>query len=176
MEDRSDYGYWFDTALDNYLLEQTGFKTCTLCFCCLPISKFKRRGIADQKKTSWCYECKKIYAAENKDKYREKKNAQARGWRKDLRLQLLSIYSNDPLNPACTCCDEYRTEFLAIDHIHGGGHRQKKEIGTHIYKWLRDSKFPPGFRVLCHNCNQSLGAYGYCPHEKKTENNGFLTA
>jgi hypothetical protein len=27
--------------------------------------------------------------------------------------------------------------------------------------------FPPEYRVLCHNCNQSHGWYGYCPHEKE---------
>jgi len=25
--------------------------------------------------------------------------------------------------------------------------------------------YPTGFRVLCHNCNQAIGLYGYCPHK-----------
>ena len=32
---------------------------------------------------------------------------------------------------------------------------------------INSNSFPPGFRVLCHNCNQALGAYGYCPHKGK---------
>lgn len=39
-------------------------------------------------------------------------------------------------------------------------------LGAHFYKWLEHNHFPPGFRVLCHNCNQARGFYGYCPHEK----------
>lgn len=38
----------------------------------------------------------------------------------------------------------------------------KKEEGKNLYYWLLVHNFPKGFRVLCHNCNQSLGMYGYC--------------
>lgn len=30
--------------------------------------------------------------------------------------------------------------------------------------WLIHNRFPEGFRVLCFNCNNSLGMHGYCPH------------
>lgn len=58
-------------------------------------------------------------------------------------------------------------EFLAIDHIDGGGtaHRRQVGHGDAFYKWLRAAGLPAGFRVLCHNCNLSLGFYGYCPHD-----------
>jgi hypothetical protein len=42
-----------------------------------------------------------------------------------------------------------------MDHIHGGGYRHGKELGSSgkLYKWLVDNHFPDGFRVLCANCN-----------------------
>jgi hypothetical protein len=68
--------------------------------------------------------------------------------------------------PKCDCCGEDRFEFLAIDHSKGGGNIHRKEIGAKagIFRWLIRNNFPDGFRILCHNCNLSLGFYGYCPH------------
>jgi len=70
----------------------------------------------------------------------------------------------------CACCGESDVHFLAIDHINGGGnvHRKQTGIGTgaYFYKWLRKHKYPKGYRVLCFNCNFSLGAYGMCPHQE----------
>lgn len=55
-----------------------------------------------------------------------------------------------------------------MDHRFGGGNRHRRKLkaaGHHdIYKWLVDHSYPPDFRVLCANCNQSLGNYGRCPH------------
>jgi hypothetical protein len=62
-------------------------------------------------------------------------------------------------------------EFLAIDHENGGGKRHMKQIGgggAMLARWLRDNKFPLGYRVACHNCNQSAGLYGCCPHKGQT--------
>lgn len=63
---------------------------------------------------------------------------------------------------------------MAIDHTQGGGKRHraklKTEGGRGFYHWLIKNGFPEGFRVLCHNCNNALGFYGYCPHSGKTQN------
>ncbi len=81
-----------------------------------------------------------------------------------LRLEALEHYGNG--HPQCACCGEDRMEFLAIDHIYGGGGQHRKKEGIHhLVRWLKKNGYPPGFRVLCHNCNFSLGAYGYCPHQ-----------
>lgn len=80
--------------------------------------------------------------------------------RQRLRFEIITHYGGK-----CDCCGESAIEFLAVDHVNGGGNRQKKEIGcSGLYCWLKRNGFPKGFRVLCHNCNQSLAAYGYCPH------------
>lgn len=78
------------------------------------------------------------------------------------KFKVLSHYSNGDLK--CTCCSERVHFFLATDHINKGGTKHREEIGGHTYKWIIDNNFPPDFRVLCHNCNSSLGHYGYCPH------------
>ena len=90
---------------------------------------------------------------------------------KFLRIAALKHYGNK-----CACCGEKQYEFLAIDHIKGGGTKHRKSInGKNIYLWLFQQKYPKGFQVLCHNCNQAKGYYGRCPHKNqsnKVQDNG----
>jgi hypothetical protein len=87
-----------------------------------------------------------------------------------IRKQALVHYSGDPPKCQCPHCPETLSEFLTIDHVGGGGNRHRIQInGRNIYRWLRINKYPPGFRVLCMNCNFSLGKYGYCPHDSHTQ-------
>jgi hypothetical protein len=57
---------------------------------------------------------------------------------------------------------------LALDHVNGGGREERKTMSTQqiALRAIRNG-FPPEYRILCHNCNQSHGWYGYCPHEKE---------
>lgn len=83
--------------------------------------------------------------------------------RKKQRQLVFAQYGNN-----CACCKESRTEFLAIDHINGGGNKQRKEIGRgNLLDWIIRNEFPKGYQILCHNCNFAKGVYGYCPHQKK---------
>jgi hypothetical protein len=79
-----------------------------------------------------------------------------------LRLAALTHYSAG--QPACACCGDTHIEFLAVDHINGGA-RTQGNSGTRLHRWLKTHGYPDGFRVLCHNCNQALAFYGYCPHQ-----------
>lgn len=75
----------------------------------------------------------------------------------------------------CACCRESHIEFLEIDHINGGGNKHRREIGQaakKMYRWLKVNNYPSGFRVLCSNCNKSLGAFGYCPHQRVMDIDG----
>ena len=71
----------------------------------------------------------------------------------------------------CACCGESRFEFLAIDHINGGGDKHRLEVGrgSLMVAWIIRQGFPDGFQLLCHNCNQAKGYYGACPHERERE-------
>ena len=73
----------------------------------------------------------------------------------------------------CACCGETEPAFLTIDHINGGGNKHRKSIaeGTGTSKmwiWLRNNGYPPGFQILCANCN--FGRWrngGVCPHKAR---------
>ena len=76
-----------------------------------------------------------------------------------IRLGVLEHYGG-----VCICCGENRMEFLALDHINNDGAEHKKIHNGMLAKWLRSHGLPEGIQVLCHNCNMSLGFYGFCPH------------
>lgn len=80
----------------------------------------------------------------------------------NLRMKVLIGYGLK-----CACCGEYREQFLALDHVNGGGKQEWKNKGHSFhYKDAVKRNFPPEYRLLCHNCNFSLGHYGFCPHNK----------
>lgn len=92
---------------------------------------------------------------------------QRRGARQQARLEALQAYSTE--SPRCVCCGEGMLHFLALDHINGGGRKHRQETGGGgFYSWLKRHNYPPGFQVLCHNCN--LGRQfngGTCPHQER---------
>lgn len=78
----------------------------------------------------------------------------------------------------CACCGEKEPLFLSIDHIDndGAAHREASKYGKQftserIYRWLRDNSYPPGFQVMCMNCNIGKERNGgVCPHEHARRN------
>lgn len=93
--------------------------------------------------------------------YHLKKSAEARSRLKDKVFAAYGGY-------VCACCSETEPSFLSIDHINGGGCQHRKEIGGgRMYYWLRDQGFPPGFQVLCMNCQYGRkNNKGICPHNR----------
>jgi len=87
--------------------------------------------------------------------------------RERLRISALIAYSDDP--PYCKCCGEHTLEFLTLDHVDGGGNatrsREGHRGGPAQYRRLRREGWPPGYQVLCWNCNAAKGLYGNCPHQ-----------
>lgn len=158
-------------------------KTCCQCGSSKPADAFRRAKYAKSGLTGVCKGClnakakasyqrnpdpvraaNRRWSAENRVWYR----ARARRESINLRLAAISIYSGG--TNACACCGETEYEFLAIDHIAGGGRRHKAAIGKRgngFIRWLARRSFPSGYRVLCHNCNCARGFYGFCPHEVK---------
>ena len=93
-------------------------------------------------------------------------------FRRQRRIELRNLVLMAYGGPICKCCGETEIDFLQIDHIDGGGKKHSKQINHDLYRWLKKNNFPPGFQVLCCNCNFAKGAYGTCPHQRKVSEVG----
>ena len=132
----------------------------------------EKRKIKHVHKCSKCYNENRIFYLKSKNEefkenYRVHTNASHRKATWKLKLEIINAYGGK-----CECCGENNVEFLSIDHINGNGKKHRDEIkdasGIDLYRWLRNNNFPKdNFRLLCMNCNFSLGKYGYCPHDKE---------
>lgn len=109
----------------------------------------------------------RVSQASCKSCVKERMSAESLVRRRLLKLEGLRHYSPGQ-QPKCACCGEPRIEFLELDHINGDGGEHRKQMGSWgIYRWLAKHNYPPlALRVLCSNCNRSLGCYGYCPHQE----------
>jgi len=68
------------------------------------------------------------------------------------RLKVLSAYSAGTLS--CIVCGFNDVRALNIDHINEVGSKHKNRLGGCILtKYLIDNNYPPGYQVLCSNCN-----------------------
>ncbi len=83
--------------------------------------------------------------------------------RNRLKQELLSIYGDK-----CACCNEYRTEFLTLEHKKGNGAEHRKK-SSNVWIDAIDAKDIEEYEILCMNCNWSKGKFGYCPHELEDE-------
>jgi hypothetical protein len=136
----------------------------------------KEHGIDFDKPKTNMKEWRKQYNEEHKeeiaakrkeyDRIRASRNSKVRKQKRwERKLLIIKEYGGK-----CECCGENHPEFLAVDHINGGGRKHVKSLNTHFYLWLIQNNFPKdNFRLLCNNCNQARGHYGYCPHEKENE-------
>ena len=111
-------------------------------------SKKTASGLAD----GWCRRC-----VSERSKYHLR----------EMRALAIIHYSNG--SPHCACCGDDRFEFLTLDHINGGGNAHREQVtGSkkgRIFTWLKKNNYPPGFQVLCYNCNMGRAAYGgQCPY------------
>ena len=108
------------------------------------------------------------YYAENKEKIK----ARVQRTRRRIKQETIKHYGGK-----CNICGEAHIECLTIDHSKGDGGKFRKNNGNKVngssgalagnkfYEWLKKRNFPDnlGLRVLCFNCNCSIGAYGYSP-------------
>lgn len=99
--------------------------------------------------------------------YRAKQAANHRKWAAELRAETLNAYGG----AICACCGERNERFLCLDHIASDGAQKRRESGKSGWAYLsrlRRLGFPPGYQVLCFNCNCGR-AYngGICPHKEQ---------
>jgi len=113
-----------------------------------------------------CIECFK----KREKEYRNRRNEEAKQYHKDKaaiqnlwkKLKVLNHYAtvfDDLGNPACSNpYGQHKTPYsdlraLSLDHIEGGGIQHRKSIRGHSYwNWFIVNNYPPGFQVLCMNC------------------------
>lgn len=122
-----------------------------------------------------CLQCKepavqgKRFCQLHLDKTRAKSKARyarvARAWfnarYRRAREEVIAAYGG-----ACVCCGETTPEFLAIDHINGGGRKQRQTISGYAYlARIKKEGFPMQYQLLCHNCNHAK-FFGICPHRR----------
>jgi hypothetical protein len=61
----------------------------------------------------------------------------------------------------CVLCGETDIDVLSLDHINGKGNKHRASLrkagyrGNALYCWIQKNNYPPGFRILCLNCNCS---------------------
>lgn len=73
----------------------------------------------------------------------------------------------------CACCGETERKFLTLDHINNDGAKDRMKIagkrtasGWTTYRYLYKHGFPPGYQILCMNCNFGKRMNGgVCPHK-----------
>lgn len=128
--------------------------------------KWRATWTPEQKASHAAYALKQYHKKKHDPEYTRRRSESEAKARRRLRKEALDHYGG-----ACSCCEETAFEFLAIDHIDGGGNKHRKEVsngngGYAFYLFLRREGWPEGFRVLCHNCNQAIGLYGHCPHQR----------
>jgi hypothetical protein len=156
-------------------------KICSACRVNKPFEEFFKNSTMRNGITAKCKVCIKAkekvryHAKKGDPEFLEKKRVSARVWyhdhkvpsrertKRDYRGQRLECINH--YGGKCQCCGEDRYEFLAIVRINGNGTRHRKS-GEHgkICRWLIVNNFPPGFRILCYNCNMAMAFFGYCPH------------
>lgn len=156
------------------LCRQCGKNRCGSGWCCDQCKEIRREsnrrkllsgvcpycGKKNDTSNCECSECqKKRRCRYNPEKNREKSL--------QLKLQAFDVYGGRK----CACCGESILEFLQIDHVNDDGAEHRKEIGKYMigvafYKWLKRNGYPPGYQVLCANCNIAKSRYGQCPHQR----------
>jgi len=106
-----------------------------------------------------CKPCFTVY----KDKWKKSDRGResAIDYKKRKKQIVLDHYGHVCACPGCKITD---FDFLTIDHIEGNGAAHRKELGGQwVYTWLIANNFPPGFQLLCYNCNCAKKNKPACP-------------
>lgn len=88
-------------------------------------------------------------------KWRERNPGRDKEARDKVKLEVLTHYGDGKC--ACVRCGESRLACLSIDHIDGGGNKErsvdgKQYVASTFYRRLRRKGYPDGYQTLCMNC------------------------
>jgi hypothetical protein len=119
------------------------------------------------KKDKTCRACNRLHHQDWYARNREYCKAKTAAYRELAKDAAFNAYGGY----VCKCCNEKEKMFLDIDHINNDGAKHRREnnltSGNQLYIWLRTNNYPPGFQVLCSNCNRGkFRNGGVCPHQK----------
>jgi len=127
--------------------------------------KTKSYTYENRKKNGLCVECGKVSA----NKVRCKSCRLKKSHYQKLHLRKTKQKLIDTYGGKCVCCKEKIFEFLSLDHVNGDGSKERNIMKTSLYLKAIREKGSGKYRLLCMNCNTSLGFYGYCPHQFNKE-------
>ena len=144
-------------------------KVCKMCEKEKSVDDFHFTNKAKGYRQSYCKLCNSEYTRRwrkgNREKVsRQNANSNTRA-RLRLRAEMLEAYGGQ-----CACCGETEEHFLTLDHIHGvpDHHRWpsgKRVTGLTLLRKTKKEGWPDAYRILCWNCNCSIGIHGFCPHQ-----------
>jgi hypothetical protein len=100
----------------------------------------------------------------------EQRDIRLREKREEIRKEVYIAYGG----VKCNCCGECEYSCLEIDHIDNNGEIDRKtglkKAGIDLCIKLKKMGYPPGYQVLCCNCNQSKRRNGgICAHKTKLD-------
>lgn len=98
------------------------------------------------------------YSRDWRSKNKEWDVEQNRLERVRVKNDVFSHYSGGEIK--CKSCGFNDIRALQLDHINNDGAEERRRVGHSrtsaggtFYRWLRKNGFPPGYQILCANCN-----------------------
>jgi len=97
---------------------------------------------------------------------REERQKYMRNRRDKMLDEVFRIYGD-----RCVCCGETNKKFLTVDHINGGGSRDRHaNKGVKFYTRIAEEADRTKYQILCYNCNCGRARNkGVCPHKEKNQ-------
>lgn len=157
------HGYTSDTCM-NCGLPTDGQTRCKACMAMTARANKARRG--RYRAEGRCTICGTPSPTPNCDRCRTRE----RNSKQAVRNECIEAYGG-----RCGCCGEEHAEFLLLSRVVVPGAVEQQSVGDHevpkrMYARLKKEGYPPGFQVLCANCNLAVGLYGQCPHQAAATN------
>lgn len=134
--------------------------TCKKCGSSRSWVSVRKGGKRAGQKERHCLECSNAQSSKWRRKIGNKLwNAIIKNNRRRYTFATIQKYGGK-----CECCGERNPSFLQIDHINGGGTKERGKDGGAFTSKLYWQPIREDLRVLCANCNFAMGRKGFCPH------------
>lgn len=157
------------------------YKTCRKCNIIKPMDQFYRLSSKNSRNTldgylNYCKKCHGNLGALYRNKRKNIEKERKRKYHKERKINIFQKYGG----AACAVCGEDDETCLQLDHINGGGNKHRAATtgckkGGSFYCWIKRNNYPPGFQVLCANCNVAKQVTGSYPEYRATPRIKFYT-